>query len=154
MNVPTVHSAVISTMLMAPITAAPPKTMPGVTTSPPPLDPDAEPSCPNRSLRVSNTPSALRTPYSTPTATIQMKNSAIDRTSEIFSADQVSMCRNCRRARRGPRLFAVRPRPRTGGATPAGAVVVAAVGDWAGVEPVADGTGGAPAGPPAGGCPG
>ena len=44
-----------------------------------------------------------------------MKNSAIDRTSEIFSADQVSMCRSCRRARRGPRLFAgPRPRPRAG----------------------------------------
>src|SRR6478672_5750230 len=49
-----------------------------------------------------------------PTATIQMKNSAIDRTSEIFSADQVSMCRSCRRARRGPRppaLPGARPRP-------------------------------------------
>ena len=34
MNVPTVHSAVISTMLIAPMTAAPPKTTPGVMTSP------------------------------------------------------------------------------------------------------------------------
>src|SRR3954447_2734631 len=32
-----------------------------------------------------------------------MKNRAIDRTSEIFNADQVSMCRSCSRARRGPR---------------------------------------------------
>src|SRR4051794_443628 len=43
-----------------------------------------------------------------PTATIQTKNSAIDSTREIFSADQVSMCRSCSRARRGPR-----PAPRT-----------------------------------------
>jgi hypothetical protein len=32
-----------------------------------------------------------------------MKNIAMDRTSEIFSAENVSMCRSCRRARRGPR---------------------------------------------------
>src|SRR4051794_12671306 len=48
-----------------------------------------------------------------PTATIQMQNSAIDSTREIFSADQVSMWRSCRRARRGPRPAA---RPRSLGA--------------------------------------
>src|SRR3954453_6508103 len=43
-------------------------------------------------------------------ATIQMKNSAIDSTSEILNADQMSMCRSCRRARRGPRpALAARP---------------------------------------------
>src|SRR3954468_20322846 len=45
-----------------------------------------------------------------PTATIQMKNSAIDSTSEIFSADHVSMCRSCSRARRGPRPPLADPR--------------------------------------------
>src|SRR3954447_21332845 len=45
-----------------------------------------------------------------PTATIQMKNSAIDSTSEIFRADQVSMCRSCSRARRGPRPPLADPR--------------------------------------------
>src|SRR4051812_49833928 len=39
-----------------------------------------------------------------PTAIIQTQNSAMDSTSEIFSADQVSTCRSCSRARRGPRL--------------------------------------------------
>src|SRR4051794_3287433 len=39
-----------------------------------------------------------------------MKNSAIDRTSEIFRADQVSMCRSCSRARRGPRPGLAGPR--------------------------------------------
>jgi hypothetical protein len=32
-----------------------------------------------------------------------MKNIAMDRTSEIFSAENVSMLRSCSRARRGPR---------------------------------------------------
>src|SRR3954469_16933170 len=151
MNVPTVHSAVMRTTLMAPMTAAPQNTRPGVMTSPPPPppDPEADPSWPNRSFRVLKTPRALSTPYRTATATIQMKNSAIDRTSEIFSADQVSMCRNCNRARRGPRLFAdPRTRPRTGGAASVGAVVGAAVAGWAGAAPVTGGTGGAPTGPP------
>src|SRR3954452_6506461 len=161
MNVPTVHSAVMRTTLMAPMTAAPQNTRPGVITSPPPPppDPEADPSWPNRSFRVLKTPRALSTPYRTATATIQMKNSAIDRTSEIFSADQVSMCRNCSRARRGPRLFAGRPRTRGGapgaaagapGGTALGWVpgpgAVAADGGTAGVLPVAGGKGGAPAG--------
>src|SRR3954453_2643932 len=38
-----------------------------------------------------------------PTAIIHTQNSAMDSTSEIFSADQVSTCRSCSRARRGPR---------------------------------------------------
>src|SRR5687768_2270920 len=42
-----------------------------------------------------------------------MKNSAIDSTSEILNADQMSMCRSCSRARRGPRPPALAgPRPR------------------------------------------
>src|SRR4051812_49850489 len=41
-----------------------------------------------------------------------MKNSAIERTSEIFRADHVSMWRSCSRARRGPRPPALAgPRP-------------------------------------------
>src|SRR3954454_8032497 len=109
MNVPTVHSAVIRITLIAPMTAAPPNTMPGVMTSLPPPEPDALPSWPNRSLRVLKTPSPERTPNRIPSATIQMKNSAIDSTSEILNADQMSMCRSCRRARRGPRPAALRP---------------------------------------------
>src|SRR5437763_16333168 len=59
------------------------------------------------------TPIPLSTRYSTPTETIQMKNSAIERTSEIFRADHVSMWRSCSRARRGPRppALAAGPRP-------------------------------------------
>src|SRR4051794_14053254 len=86
-----------------------------------------------------------------PIATIQMKNSAIDSTSEIFRADQVSMCRSCSRARRGPRPAAL---PGRRADVTAGASVAADV-----VEeprrapvpvPVAGGTGGAPGGPPVG----
>src|SRR3954452_19518359 len=71
-----------------------------------------------------------------------MKNSAIDRTSEIFSADQVSMCRSWRRARRGPRLLA-EPRPRP--------LAVTVVSPVAGRSGTTGGTGGAPGGPPVGG---
>src|SRR5215218_4746458 len=93
-----------------------------------------------------------------PTATIQMKNSAIDRTSEIFSADQVSMWRSCSRARRGPRPPPrADPRPRTPRAPPALVSVaapltalLAAAGGTAADPPVAGGTGGAPGGPPVG----
>src|SRR5512132_2990287 len=77
-----------------------------------------------------------------PTATIQMKNSAIDRTSEIFSADQVSMCRSCRRARRGPRLFAVRPRPRGGAPGSAAGAPAATVPELAPGPPAAATEGG------------
>src|SRR5215213_1301740 len=83
-----------------------------------------------------------------PTATIQMKNSAIDSTSEIFRADQVSMCRSCSRARRGPRPAPLRPRAPTVVGEPLGWAVVAPAA--AGPAPVAGGTGGAPGGPPAG----
>src|SRR4051794_9210929 len=70
-----------------------------------------------------------------------MKNSAIDSTSEILNADQMSMCRNCRRARRGPRPAAFRPRPdwprllagAPAAALPAGVPPVAGV---AGAEPL------------------
>src|SRR5687767_1495907 len=137
-------------MLIAPMIAAPPKTTPGVITSPVASDPDTLPTWPNRSFRVSKTPSALRTPYRTPTATIQMKNSAIDSTSEIFSADQVSMCRSWRRARRGPRplaLAALRPRrPVLSLGSAAWAAEVSATNDppvgAAGADPVTGGTGG------------
>src|SRR5215207_4628617 len=85
------------------------------------------------------------------TATIQMKNSAIDSTSEIFSADQVSMCRSWRRARRGPRPDRPRPRePRPDGAaaSPLRASAAAVAGGTAADAPVGGGTGGAPTGPP------
>src|SRR4051812_43940558 len=84
-----------------------------------------------------------------PIATIQMKNSAIESTSEIFSADQVSMCRSCSRARRGPRPAAL---PGRRADVTAGASVAAAVVEDPRKEPdpVAGGTGGAPGGPPVG----
>src|SRR3954469_10140363 len=147
MNVPTVHSAVIRMTLIAPMTAAPPNTMPGVMTSLPPPEPDALPSWPNRSLRVLKTPSPERTPNRIPTATIQMKNSAIDSTSEILNADQMSMCRSCRRARRGPRPAALAGRP--GRPPAAGAPVRFAGGAWVplGAGPVGPGpVGGGPVG--------
>src|SRR3954447_23929388 len=40
-----------------------------------------------------------------------MKNSAIDSTSATLNADQMSTCRNCSRARRGPRPAALAGRP-------------------------------------------
>src|SRR4051812_12012603 len=40
-----------------------------------------------------------------------MKNNAIDSTSAILNADQMSTCRNCSRARRGPRPAALAGRP-------------------------------------------
>src|SRR3954449_12781939 len=77
-----------------------------------------------------------------------MKNSAIERTSEIFSADQVSMCRSCSRARRGPRPGtrdgprAWAPRPLVGSVAVVAsvAVVVVCCGATAGEGPVAGGT--------------
>src|SRR4029453_14361907 len=83
-----------------------------------------------------------------PTATIQMKNSAIDRTSEIFSADQVSMCRSCSRARRGPPPDDLGPRAPTGHSGAVGGEEVDDDGVTTGAAPVAGGTGGAPGGPP------
>src|SRR6201747_1935872 len=128
MNVATVHSAVMRMTLMAPITAAPPNTRPGVTMFPLLLLlPDALPSWPNRSLTVEKTPSALRIRYRIPIATIQMNNSAIESTSEILNADQMSTCRSCSLARRGPRPAAL-PWPLPGAGRPVGreAVAVAA----------------------------
>src|SRR3954451_8591207 len=69
-----------------------------------------------------------------------MKNRAIDNTSEILNADQMSMCRSCRRARRGPRPAALAARP------PPRAFVAAAGGPAAAPAP----GGGAPAAAPAG----
>src|SRR3954453_17608946 len=83
-----------------------------------------------------------------------MKNSAMDSTSEILNADQVSMCRSCSRARRGPRP-ALPPFPRAGRAltrAPVGTADVAPVtgpGARPGPEP-GGGTGGAASGEPAG----
>src|SRR4051812_39120799 len=68
-----------------------------------------------------------------------MKNSAIDRTSEIFRADQVSMWRSWSRARRGPRpaLPAGRPLARAALVEEASALAEAAVaGASAVVAPV------------------
>src|SRR5215218_11075330 len=90
-----------------------------------------------------------------PTATIQMKNSAIDRTSEIFSADHVSMWRSCSLARRGPRpLCRAGPRPRTpllAAGAPLSAAASRLPASAAVEEPVTGGTRGAPTGPPVGG---
>src|SRR5829696_2616107 len=80
-----------------------------------------------------------------------MKNIAIDRTSEIFSADQVSMWRSCRRARRGPRPPPERAGPRLREPRSATVAESASFADWdVAEEPAAGGTGGAPGGPPAG----
>src|SRR5690348_2613899 len=82
-----------------------------------------------------------------------MKNRAIDSTSEILSADQVSMCRSCSRARRGPRLLPIpRPRPRAGVVASAADAAAApdTVRSAALVGGGTGGTGGAPGGPPAG----
>src|SRR3954468_15010548 len=77
-----------------------------------------------------------------------MKNSAIDSTSEILNADQMSMLRSCSRARRGPRP-ALPPRPgrlpcaflagAAAGGAPAAATVAPApvAGAGAPVTPVA-----------------
>ena len=54
----------------------------------------------------------------------------MDRTSEIFSADQVSMCRSCSRARRGPR-----PEDRPGRFRAAPAWAASAAGSSLGVAP-------------------
>src|SRR4051794_19069602 len=83
-----------------------------------------------------------------------MKNSAIDRTNEIFRADHVSMWRSCSRARRGPRVRAG-PRPWVPRVPGASVAAPAVCGDPAADDPaedgtVEDGTGGAPARPPTG----
>src|SRR5947209_15810649 len=76
---------------------------------------------------VENTPREFSTTYRIAIAMIQMKNSTIDRTSEILNADQMSMCRSCSRARRGPRPAALPLPPRAFAAPPAGRAVGAAV---------------------------
>src|SRR4051812_49903299 len=53
------------------------------------------------------TPAPSSTPNSTPITISQTKKSAIDKTHENFRTVHGLMCRNCSRARRGPRLRAV-----------------------------------------------
>src|SRR3954447_6688382 len=111
---------------------------------------------------VENTPREFSTTYRIAIAMIQMKNSTIDRTSEILNADQMSMCRSWSRARRGPRpaalplprclaaLLAGRPGGAAGRAGPlgadggtgagraaAGAAPDAGAADWARIAPLA-----------------
>ena len=105
MTDPTVLRATNSTMLMTPMMAAPPNTMPAVTGS---LEPGPL-IVVTLSLILPMTPAASSTPNSTPMTISQTKNSAIDRTQENFSTVHGLMCRSCSRARRGPRARARMP---------------------------------------------
>src|SRR6266545_539472 len=105
MKAPSVASAVKSTTLTAPSSAAPPMTPLAVILKPPPLaSPPVAPTMSASALfTLAKTPIASSARYSTAVATIATTKSTNDTANENFMTDHGSMRLRCSRARRGPR---------------------------------------------------